>query len=56
MKGRNILMKKRSKEKSVLKVLYITETLLVLSAVYTVSVIAQTVPGVHRYTTLVLWQ
>lgn len=46
MKGRNILMKKKSK-KSMLKLLYIAETLLVLSAVYAVSVIAQTVPGVH---------
>lgn len=40
-------MKKKSKEKSMLKLLYIAETLLVLSAVYAVSVIAQTVPGVH---------
>lgn len=30
-----------------LKTIYVAENLLVLSAVYTVSVIAQTIPGVH---------
>lgn len=34
MKGRNALMMKKAKQKSVLKMLYIAEILLVLSAVY----------------------
>lgn len=47
MKGRKILVKKKSKEMSMLKTLYIAENLLVLSAIHSVSVIAQTIPGVH---------
>lgn len=44
-KGRNILMMKESK-KSMLKIFLLLQ-LLVLSAVYAGSVIAQAVPGVH---------
>jgi len=47
MKGRKILVKKKSEEKSMLTTLYVAESLLVLSAIYAVSVTAQTVPCVH---------